>query len=67
VNSDAEIANAAISPPTNVGLRNSVRSNIGSLLQRLGDDERDQQDDRGDQRADDVPEPQPSSLERISP
>ena len=29
-NSPAEIANAEVSPPTKVGLRNSAKSNIGA-------------------------------------
>ena len=67
LNSDAEIANAATRPPTNVGTRNSDRSNIGS---RWSDSAIAKPSSRITAAASDpstCAEPQPASFERISP
>ena len=49
------MANVASETPTNPGLRNSVRSNIGRCLAQLDDDERHHQQRRSGEQPDDQP------------
>ena len=66
-NSEAEIANAAISPPTKVGLRNSVRSNIGSRCSASATTKATSSSAATASEKTTLLGAQPSSLERIRP
>ena len=66
-NSDAEMPNADVRPPTNVGTFTSDRSNIGSRCTRSATTNAASSAAATTSEPITVVEPQPSSLLRISP